>query len=124
MQISLRIHTQSDQSHRCPHEETLHPSLSKIRPVKILIRWSNARIDLNIHWANISENMFSSIISRVCILVYHESCYSNMTLKLLSIEPNGNNSRPQCSACKRAFHFLRLPLQNSSLESVFLSVSC
>ena len=29
---------QSDQSLRCPHEETLHPWLSKMRPVKILIR--------------------------------------------------------------------------------------
>ena len=28
---------QSDQSLRCPHEETLYPGLSKIRPVKILI---------------------------------------------------------------------------------------
>ena len=29
---------QSDQSLRCPHEETLHPWLSQKRPVKILIR--------------------------------------------------------------------------------------
>ena len=29
--------TQSDQSLCCPHEETLHPWLSKIRPVKILV---------------------------------------------------------------------------------------
>ena len=29
---------QSDQSLRCPHEETLHPYLSKMRSVKILIR--------------------------------------------------------------------------------------
>ena len=28
----------SDQSPRCPHEETLHPWLSKARPGKILIR--------------------------------------------------------------------------------------
>ena len=29
---------QSDQSLRCPHEDTLHPCLSKMWPVKILIR--------------------------------------------------------------------------------------
>ena len=29
---------QSDQSLRCPHEETLYPWLSKLRPLKILIR--------------------------------------------------------------------------------------
>ena len=29
---------QSDQSHRCSREETLHPWLPKMRPVKILIR--------------------------------------------------------------------------------------
>ena len=29
---------QSDHNLRCPHEETLHPWLSKMRPVKILIR--------------------------------------------------------------------------------------
>ena len=30
--------SQSDQSLRCPHEETLHPWLSKLRMVKVLIR--------------------------------------------------------------------------------------
>ena len=30
--------TQSDQSTHCPHEEIFHPWLSKMRPVKILIR--------------------------------------------------------------------------------------
>ena len=29
---------QFDQSLRCPHEETLHPCLSKTRPMKALIR--------------------------------------------------------------------------------------
>ena len=28
----------SDQNRRCPHQETLHPRLPKMRPVKILIR--------------------------------------------------------------------------------------
>ena len=34
-QISLR---QSDQRHRCPHEDTFHHWLSKMCPAKILIR--------------------------------------------------------------------------------------
>ena len=35
---ALSAYVRSDQSLRCPHEETLHTWLSKIRPVKILIR--------------------------------------------------------------------------------------
>ena len=34
---------------RCPHENTLHSWLSKMRPVKIL----NAQSDLNLPWADI-----------------------------------------------------------------------
>ena len=31
-------HLQSDQCLHCPHEQTMHPWLSKMSPVKILIR--------------------------------------------------------------------------------------
>ena len=44
----------SDQSFRCPHEESLHPWISKMRPVKILIRlcecagWSESSLGAHI----------------------------------------------------------------------------
>ena len=46
--------TQSDQSLRRPHEETLHPPLSEMRSVKILIRlreragWSESLLGAHI----------------------------------------------------------------------------
>ena len=45
---------QCDQSLRCPHEETLHPWLFKMRPVKILIRlrecggWSESSLGAHV----------------------------------------------------------------------------
>ena len=45
---------QSDQNRRCPHEETLHPWLYKLRPVKILIRlcecavWSESSLGAHV----------------------------------------------------------------------------
>ena len=51
---SVCASTQSDQSLRCPHEETLHPWLSKICPVKILIRlrecagWSESSLGAHV----------------------------------------------------------------------------
>ena len=54
---------QSDQSLRSPHEETLHPLLSKILPVKIQIRF--AQSDLNLRWVHISEGTFSSIAAHM-----------------------------------------------------------
>ena len=49
---------QSHQSPHCPHEETLPPWLSKIRPIKILM---NAQTELNIHWALMTEGTFSDV---------------------------------------------------------------
>ena len=44
----------SDQSLRCSHEETLHAWVSKMRPVRILIRLRNAQAYLNIRCIYIS----------------------------------------------------------------------
>ena len=40
----------------CPHEETLHPWLSQMLPVKILIDCPIAQADLNLCWAHMSES--------------------------------------------------------------------
>ena len=57
---------QSDRSLRCPHEETLHPYISKMRPVKILISLRiHAQADLNLRWANMSEGTFSSVVAQL-----------------------------------------------------------
>ena len=56
-----RASAQSDQSLRCPHEETLHPSLSKICTVKIL----NVQTDLNLNLAHIFEGTFLDIAAPV-----------------------------------------------------------
>ena len=51
---SARGSAQSDQNLRCPHEETLHHWLSKIRPRKILIRlcectvWSESSLGTHV----------------------------------------------------------------------------
>ena len=43
--VSVPVHSRSlDQSLRCPYEETLHPRLSKMHLVKILIRLRECRV--------------------------------------------------------------------------------
>ena len=54
--------TQSDQSLRCPHDETLHSWISKMRPVKILI-CANAQADLYLRWTHMSEGTFSGFVA-------------------------------------------------------------
>ena len=48
----------------CLHEEILHPWLSKICPVKILIRLSS-QADLNLCWAHMSKGTFSDVVARL-----------------------------------------------------------
>ena len=52
---------QSDLTLRCPHKETLHPWLSTMRPVKILIRLRKSQTDLNLRCAHISEGTVSNV---------------------------------------------------------------
>ena len=56
---STSVSVQSDQSLRCPHGETLHTWLSKMRPGKILIRI--AQSDQNLPWAHMSEGKVSDV---------------------------------------------------------------
>ena len=53
----------SDQSLRCPHEETSHPLLSKMRPAKILIRLRKS--DLNLRFAHMPKGTFSDIAAQI-----------------------------------------------------------
>ena len=46
---------QSDQSIRCPHEETLQPWLSKNAFSENSDHTANAQADLNLHWARMSD---------------------------------------------------------------------
>ena len=70
---------QSDQGLRCPQEETL---LSKMRPVKILIR-SFAQSDLNDRWAHMSEGKFSNVGSHI-FLLFHDVLKQNIIVRSLS----------------------------------------
>ena len=45
----------------CLHKELLHPWLSKIRPVKILIRWRFSQVDLSLRWVCMSDGMSSDV---------------------------------------------------------------
>ena len=68
---------QSDQSLRCP-QETLHPWLSKMHPVKILT--SNAQVDLNLRWTHMSVDTFPNVSANLRTLRKH--AYSNI-MKIL-----------------------------------------
>ena len=80
---------QSDQSLRCPHEETLHPWLSKTCPVKILIRlrecavWSES--SLSVYARRYMECLWRSCryIWRFGSYVYDVSALMSMTFRLL-----------------------------------------
>ena len=54
IQWRVNVSAQSDQSLRCPHEETLHPWLPKVRPMNILIRlrecagWSESSLGAHV----------------------------------------------------------------------------
>ena len=63
---------QSDQSLHCPHEETLH-TLSKMHPLKILIRLHNAQADLNLCWVHLSKGIFSDLVA----LMWNKMLYYN-----------------------------------------------
>ena len=49
---------QSNQSIRCPHEETLHPWLSKMRPVKVLS-------DRNLRLVHLPDSTFSDVATQI-----------------------------------------------------------
>ena len=69
---SAWVFAQSDQRVHCAHEETLHPWLSKMHPVKILSDCPNAQANLNIRGWHVSESTFSGVelmcIVHVCML--------------------------------------------------------
>ena len=55
------VHPYSLLSLCCLHEETFHPWLFKMYPVKILIDCAHAQAYLTIHWSHMSEGTFSDI---------------------------------------------------------------
>ena len=55
---NMPAHPSSLVSLCCPHEETLHPSLSKIHTV---VNCANAQADLNLCLAHMSEGTFSDV---------------------------------------------------------------
>ena len=61
---------QSIQSLPCPHKEILHPWLSNMRPVKILIRLHHAQADLNLFWAHMSAGVFSDVATQMPFAMY------------------------------------------------------
>ena len=60
-QRRLKLSAQSDQSLRCPHEETLHSWLYKMCLIKILTR----QTDLKLRWAHIFEDRLSDVAAQV-----------------------------------------------------------
>ena len=58
---------QSDQSLRCPHEETVHPWLSTIcAQCKFGSKCANAQADLNLSWAHMSKGLTSYMFLCCC----------------------------------------------------------
>ena len=72
---------QSDQCLCCPQEETLHPYITKMRPVKILIGLdcTNAQADLSLRWAHMSEGTLSDVLSHF-ILQKFNAVLNSLTL--------------------------------------------
>ena len=76
------LSAQSDKSLRCPHEETLHPWLSKMRPVRILIRqrecagWSDSSLGTHVRryvFLHCGSNDFDTAaleISQLAFFIY------------------------------------------------------
>ena len=73
---SACVSVQSNQSLHCSHEETLHPSLSKIHPVKIQIRlrkcavWSESSLGILVWWHAFSHwdsNVYINIAQTFCL---------------------------------------------------------
>ena len=62
-------HPRSLMTLRCSHEEILYPMLSKLRPVKILIRLRECAADLNLRWAQIFEGTSSDIAAHIPVEV-------------------------------------------------------
>ena len=48
----MSVRPAKTQNLRCPHEETLGPSLRTERTAKTLINWANAQADLSLRWAH------------------------------------------------------------------------
>ena len=61
---------QSDQSLRCPHEETLHTWLSQMRPVKILISLRESEFSLGAHVLRYLFGCFSAYICTWLVFFY------------------------------------------------------
>ena len=55
---------QSDQSLRCPHEESLGPWLSTERTARLWSDWADAQANLSLRWA---DSHFVGFITRVLI---------------------------------------------------------
>ena len=58
------VHPQSHQSLRCPHEETLHPWLSKNRQWRFWSDCAYAQSDQNHRWAHMSKGTFSVVAAQ------------------------------------------------------------
>ena len=89
-------HLRSLNSLRCPHEETLHPWLSKMRPVKILIRlhecavWSESSLDAHVQWYVFFTYGSYDIKTYISDLCYHQhdkisTCTTKYTVFTLNI---------------------------------------
>ena len=55
----------------CPYAETLHPWLSKMHLVKILIRLHNVQSDLNLCWVHMFKGTVSDVVTYSGLLVAH-----------------------------------------------------
>ena len=113
---------QSDQSLRCPHEETLNPSLSKMRPVKIQIRlrectgWSESRLGAHfrryVFWhcgsfldmPTVMRYASAAIAPNIQapLLLYQPKC-SQMTVSLKSVSSSYDSLRDQLTAWAQLF---------------------
>ena len=55
------------QSFRCPHEETLHPWLSKVAQWRFWLDCAYAQAELNLQWALMSEGRLTGVAPHTCM---------------------------------------------------------
>ena len=67
--VPADISAQSDQRLHCPHEQTLHPWLSKTcAQWRFWSNRANAQADLNLCWVRMSEGTFSDVVTQISLM--------------------------------------------------------
>ena len=97
---------QSDQSHRCPHEETMHPWLSKCAKRVFWSHYANARADLNHRWCICSKTCFLTLLMYIFTgMHYSKTCVREPPSRLIL---NSGWCGKRCLSYKGTCHVILL----------------